>query len=247
GQQKKLFTHHMKKYLLSSLFVMISVFTFAQFNNSSLNQVSSSAAIKPKASFGVRAGLSSASMRGDAVNNLNDLIDYANGMVTTNSRTGFFAGGFATIPIGGGISIEPGVYYTQKGYELKGSLNLKGVEFLNANATAKLQTNYIDIPLLLKVDLGGFQLFAGPQVSYLSNADLVMKAGVLGFNLLNKTMDVTEKFNRWDAAVTGGIGYKFSNGMSITASYDHGLSKVDANSNVNSYNKSFKVGLGISF
>jgi len=237
----------MKKYLLSSLFVMISVFTFAQFNNSSLNQVSSSAAIKPKASFGVRAGLSSASMRGDAVNNLNDLIDYANGMVTTNSRTGFFAGGFATIPIGGGISIEPGVYYTQKGYELKGSLNLKGVEFLNANATAKLQTNYIDIPLLLKVDLGGFQLFAGPQVSYLSNADLVMKAGVLGFNLLNKTMDVTEKFNRWDAAVTGGIGYKFSNGMSITASYDHGLSKVDANSNVNSYNKSFKVGLGISF
>jgi hypothetical protein len=47
--------------------------------------------------------------------------------------------------------------------------------------------------------------------------------------------------------LTGGIGYQFSNGLNITAAYDHGLSKVDAIQNLNSYNRSFKVGLGLSF
>ena len=87
-------------------------------------------------------------------------------------------------------------YYSQKGYNLKGELNLKGLEFLGANASAQLQSQYIDIPLLLKADLGGFEIFAGPQVSYLTKADVVLKAGVLGFNLLNKKMDATEQFNR---------------------------------------------------
>jgi len=244
---KTLFNNHMKKYFLSFLIALISLSGYAQFKNSSINQSSSATTVKPKPTFGLRAGLSYAGMRGDAVNSFKDLLDYADGMITTNNRTGFFAGGYASIPVSGNISIDPGVYYTQKGYGLKGALNLKGLEFLDANATAQLQTSYIDIPVLLKVDFKGFQLFAGPQVSYLSQADLVTKAGILGVNLLNKTMDVTEKFNRWDAGMTGGIGYKFSNGMNIMASYDHGLLKVDANKNVNSYNNSFKVGVGISF
>ena len=60
-------------------------------------------------------------------------------------------------------------------------------------------------------------------------------------------MDATEQFNRWDAGITGGIGYQFANGLNITAAYDHGLSKADKNQNMEAYNRSFKVGLGISF
>lgn len=236
----------MKNYLLALLITMISISGFAQFKNSSI-QSSSGSIQKHATAFGLRAGLSYSGMRGDAVNNFKDILDFADGMITAHNRIGFFAGGFASIPVGGNIFIDPGVYYTQKGYELKGALNLKGMEFLDANATAQLQTTYIDIPLLIKADFNGFQLFAGPQVSYLSRADLVTKAGILGINLLNKTMDVTENFNRWDAGITGGVGFKFSNGMNIMASYDRGLSKVDANKNVSSYNNSFKVGLGFSF
>jgi hypothetical protein len=198
-------------------------------------------------SFGIRAGLTSSSMKGDAVNNLQNLLDFTNGAVTTSAHTGFFAGANASIPVSELVSIEPGLYYSQKGYEMKGELNLKGVEFLGANAKAKLTSQYIDLPVLLKLNLNGFQVFAGPQVSYLAKADLKTTAGVLGFNLLNKTMDATDQFNRWDAAVTGGIGYQFPNGFTISASYDHGLSKVDANQNMDSYNRSFKIGLGFSF
>ena len=198
-------------------------------------------------SFGIRAGVSSASLKGDAASSLNDLLDYTDGHVTTNNHTGFFGGGYITIPVTQQFSVEPALYYTQKGYELRGELNVKGLEFLGANAKAKLTSNYIDLPVLVKGNFNGFQVFAGPQISYLAKADLRTTAGVLGFNLLNKTMDATEQFNRWDAGVTAGVGYQFKNGLNLSAAYDHGLSRADANKNMEAYNRSFKVGVGISF
>jgi len=197
--------------------------------------------------FGVRAGVSSASMQGDAVNSLKDLLDFTNGAITTGSHTGYFAGAYANIPLTEKLSVEPAVYYTQKGYELSGELNIKGAEFLGANARARLNSQYIDVPVVVKASMGGLQLFAGPQVSYLTKAELNTKAGALGFNFLNSKSDATQQFNRWDAGLTGGIGYQFSNGLNITAAYDHGLSRADANKNMNAYNRSFKVGLGFTF
>jgi hypothetical protein len=198
-------------------------------------------------SFGIRAGISSSNIKGDAANSLNDLLDYTNGWITTNNKTGFYAGAYASIPLGGTVSVEPGIGYTQRGYEMKGELGIKGMEFIGANAKALLTSHYVDIPVLLKVNMEGLQLFAGPQVSYLAKSDLRTTAGVLGFNILNKTMDATEQFNRWDAGFTGGIGYQFGNGLNISGSYDHGLSKIDANQNFDAYNRSFKIGLGFNF
>lgn len=228
---KTTFQHNMKKQLLLLLSIAVSTFAMAQ--------------LKP--SFGIRAGASHAGMRGDAVSNLNNLVDVANGMIATSNKTGFFAGAYAAIPLSEKISVEPALYYTQKGYTLNGNLDIKAVEFLGANANARLNMQYIDVPVLLKATINGFQVFAGPQVSYLANAGLETTAGVLGVNLLNKNMDATQQFNRWDAGLTGGVGYQFANGVNLTARYDHGLSRVDANKNLNAYNRSFKVGLGFSF
>ncbi|MGB8192114.1 MAG: porin family protein [Chitinophagaceae bacterium] len=198
-------------------------------------------------SFGVRAGYVSSGMRGEAVNNFKNLLDFTDGMITTSNHSGFFAGGYASIPVGEIVSIEPGLYYSQKGYDVKGTLKGKGVELLGVNAGAKLTSQYIDLPVLIKANISGFQVFAGPQVSYLAKSDLRTTAGVLGFNLLNTKMDATEQFNRWDVGLTGGVGYQFANGVNISAAYDHGLSKVDANQNFDSYNRAFKVGVGVTF
>src|SRR5688500_2493748 len=189
----------MKKHILLVFSIVVSTLTFAQVNISG----------------GIRAGISHAGMHGDAVKNLDKLLDFADGMITTGNRTGFFAGTYATIPVTDMISLEPALYYSQKGYELKGALNVKGMEFLNANAKAQLQSHYVDMPVLLKANISGLQLFAGPQVSYLLQADLRTTAGVLGFNLLNSKMDATQQFNRWDVGVTGGIGYQFANGINV--------------------------------
>lgn len=119
------------------------------------------------------------------------------------------------------------------------------MDILGANAKAILQSQYVDVPVLLKGNFGGFQIFAGPQISYLAQSNLKTTAGVLGINLLNKDIDVTSQFNRWDVGLTGGIGYQFSNGLSLSASYDYGLSKIDVHQNVNAFNRAIKVGIGI--
>lgn len=197
--------------------------------------------------LGVRAGITSSGIQGDASNSLNQIVDLTNGYLKTADRTGFFLGGNADIPITENFSMEPGLYYTQKGYDLKGDFGIKGIEFLGASAKASLQTQYIDMPVLLKGNFGGLLLFAGPQISYLVQGNLKTTAGILGINLLNKTLDVSDQFNRWDAAVTGGVGYQFTNGMNIMASYDYGLMKVDANQNANAFNRAIKVGIGVNF
>lgn len=221
----------MKKKILLIAFIAISSLAVAQ--------------VKP--SFGIRAGLSSAGMQGDAVNSLKNLLDFSNGMVTTGYRTGFFAGTYAAIPFSDVLSLEPALYYSQKGYEMKGTVNIKGADFLGANAKAQLNSQYIDMPVLLKANFSGFQLFAGPQVSYLMQADLRTTAGVLGLNLLNTKTDASNQFNRWDVAATAGVGYQFSNGVNIMAAYDYGLSKADANRSLKSYNRAFKIGVGFVF
>lgn len=197
--------------------------------------------------IGVEAGLSSSGMRGDAVNNLNDLLDFADGMISTKNRTGFYAGINTSIPLGAGVSVQPGIYYTQKGYEMHGDFAIKGMEFLGANAKAQLQNDYIDIPVLIKADLGGFQVFGGPQISYLASSKLKMNASVLGINLFNEKIDTKDQFNSWDMGLTGGIGYQFKSGFNVSAAYNYGLSKVDANKNVAGYNNGFKVGIGLKF
>ena len=188
-----------------------------------------------------------AGIQGDAISNINKLVDLSGGMFTTGNRIGFYVGPYVSIPVSEKISVEPAVYYAQKGYELKGGLAMKAINFLGVNAHASLNANYIDLPVVIKANFNGFQVFAGPQVSYLTKAELKSTAGILGINLLKNTLDATAQFNRWDAGVTGGVGYQFANGMNITAAYNRGLTKLDANKSMNSYSHSFKLGLGVRF
>ncbi|HEX6333453.1 MAG TPA: porin family protein [Flavisolibacter sp.] len=208
--------------------------------------LSTAAFSQEKISAGIRAGVTTSRMEGDAMQSLKDLIEYTDGMITTANRTGIYAGGNVNIPLSKVMSVEPGLYYTQKGMELRGALDLKGVEFLGAGAKAQLNTHYVDMPVVLKATISGFQVFAGPHVSYLAQADLKTSAGILGYNIFNRKMDATEYMNRWDAGVTGGVGYRFKN-ISLTAAYDHGLMKTDADQNMDAYNRSLKVGIGVNF
>ena len=220
----------MKKKILLTLSLFLSIASFAQ-----------------RITYGASAGVTIYNMRGQAVNNLQQLLNFTNNIITTKPVTGFYGGGYTNIPVGSNLSLEPGLYYSTKGYEISGSYSVKDISILTASATARLRTTYIDLPVLLKANFNGLQVFAGPQLSYLANANLNTKAGIAGFNLLNSSMDVTNQFNRWDAAVTGGIGYQFSNGLRITAAYERGLSRVDAGKNTQSYNQGFKIGAGFSF
>ena len=198
--------------------------------------------------YGINAGLNHSTWKGDAVGSIENLVDLADGYITPQARNGFYAGGFVEMPLGGKISIQPGVYYSQKGYALKGSIAGDKFDFLGVSARAELQSHYIDVPLVIKAEIAkGLQVYAGPQLSYLVKNNLRMDAGLLGFSLLKTNMDVTENFNKADIGLVGGASYTFDNGFSINAGYDHGLSRLDKNGNFESYNRTVKIGVGYRF
>ena len=222
----------MKKYF--TLVAVLTTFTFAT--------------VKAQTKLGIRAGINNASWKGDAASSLNDLVSITKGYVDTRGRTGFHAGGYVNIPVSPYVSIEPGLYYSQKGYALKGDIEIEKLDFLGADANLNVQSHYIDLPLLLTVSpVKGLELFGGPQLSYLVKNNMNINAGVFGISVINRNLDITDQFNSIDAAVIGGVGYKFDNGFSIRGSYDHGLSRLDKNQNFKSYNRVFKVGLGFEF
>lgn len=204
--------------------------------------------LNAQVTYGVGAGLNHSSWKGDAVGSLENLVDLTKGMVTAQPRNSVYFGGFAEMPLGGNISLQPGIYYSQKGYMLKANLLGDKFNFLGVNARAQLQSHYIDIPLVLKAEVAkGLQIYAGPQLSYLVKNNVKMDAGLLGVSLVNTKMDVTNNFNRADVAITGGAMYTFDNGFFINAGYDHGLSRLDKNSTFKSYNRTVKAGIGFRF
>jgi hypothetical protein len=229
---KPSFNINMRKiYILTALMMMIGV-----------------AQVNAQLRYGINAGLNHSTIKGQAAGSLENLVDLTNGMITTQAKNGLYLGGFVEMPLGGAISLQPGVYYSQKGYTLKGNLAPDKFDFLGLNAKAELQSHYIDIPVLLKAEVAkGLQVYAGPQVSYLLKNNLKMDAGLLGISLVNTNMDVTKNFNKADFGIVGGASYTFDNGFSINAGYDHGLSRLDKNSNLKSYNRTFKVGVGFRF
>ncbi len=203
---------------------------------------------RAQARFGIRGGLNVARWQGDAVSSLHDLVQLSNGTAQVESRRSFHAGGYVALPITSFLTVEPGLYYSQKGYTLNGTFSSNTLDFINARATVTNRSHYLDLPVLAKVYVTeGFHLFAGPQVSYLLYNSVRARASVLGFSLLNQELNATDNLQRLDVGVTGGLGYKFQNGINLQAAYDHGLRRLDARNNFDTYNRVVKVSLGYEF
>ncbi len=209
-----------------------------------LVSVSSIAQIKPI----IKVGGVNATWKGEAEQTVTSVIDKSNGILTPKDRNGFYAGAGVNIPLGGIVSVEPSLIYTQRGYGLKGNLTINQLKIEALNASATSQMHYIDLPVLLKVKpVGGLIIFAGPQISYLVKNNLRADVSVLGFSVVNTNLNITNQFNKWDMGVTGGVGYEFENGIGITASYDRGFRRLDANERFKVFNEGIKAGLTYRF
>jgi len=198
--------------------------------------------------YGIRSGVNFTKWQGDDLQIIEDLLDMTDGYVITKGKTGFHIGGYVNIPISETFSFEPGLAYSKKGYSINGDFQIPVLKYLGINAGARVQSHYIDIPLVLKANVvKGLNVYAGPQVSYLARSTLNAKLGVLGISLFNRGIGITGRFNKVDLGLTGGIGYAFENGLNIQAGYDYGLSKLDKNDNYEAYNHVVKVSLGYTF
>jgi hypothetical protein len=196
-------------------------------------------------SGGIKAGMNVSGWGGNVSQAIADLVGETS-ILPGIIKQGYHVGGFLSIPLGQQFVIEPGLYYSTKGIEA--NYTYAANNFLKLNATVTNDAHYLDLPVLAKVQFGnGFQLFAGPQLSYLVANNIKGKAGILGFSY-EQNIDWKSGFREWDFGVAGGIGYQFTNGIQLQAGYDHGLSSLDdGKSNIDLYNRAVKLSVGYKF
>ncbi|SHG40472.1 Outer membrane protein beta-barrel domain-containing protein [Flavobacterium segetis] len=154
------------------------------------------------ASYGFKGGLNFSNLYTDNVDDNNVL-------------TGFNAGFYAKLPITNSIAIQPEISYTTKGAEL-----VYNNAF--ANGTAKFKTNYIEVPVLLVVNLTeNFNIHAGPYAAYMVSGKTTNDSN---FGSSQSELD-TNDFNKFDAGVAGGIGVDLD-ALNFGVRYNYGLTKI---------------------
>ncbi|WP_291119923.1 porin family protein [Flavobacterium sp. UBA6135] len=156
------------------------------------------------ASFGFKGGVNFSNLYTDDVDDNNVL-------------TGFNAGIFISLPLTEMFSIQPEFLYTTKGAELV---------YNNAFAqgTGKFRLNYIEVPVLLKVNLtNNLNIHAGPYFAYLIDAKISNESSSGNFDFEDNLNN--DDFNKFDYGLSAGIGFDFDS-FGIGARYNYGLATV---------------------
>lgn len=161
--------------------------------------------------FGITGGYNSSTIGG------NDFAD-------ASRRNGFIAGGLLVFPVASNVAIQPELLYTSK-----------GVTGNDTDFHATLKMNYIEVPVLVRVDVSTAGkvkpfFYGGPAVSFKASCNFEVSGQ--GVNI-NSSCDDFEssgtKLKTVDYGLVGGGGFAFDLGgrkFSIGARYDHSLGKI---------------------
>ncbi len=166
-------------------------------------------------SFGLKAGVNYSNLSGDLKEDR-----YEN-------KVGFVGGVTANFPLmsDGFLSVQPELLFSQKGYKYNDTEFKIGAD--NFKYTGKVNYNYLDLPIMLKVKAGGLFFEAGPQVSYLLGIKNNTKASKNG-----DTFDQgSKKINKDDLAeieigYAAGVGFQAANGVSLGLRYNGSISDL---------------------
>jgi hypothetical protein len=161
--------------------------------------------------FGIAGGFNSSTIGGT------DFTD-------ASRRNGFIAGVLLVFPVASNVAIQPELLYTSK-----------GVTGNDTDFNAALKMNYIEVPVLVRVDVptsGRVRpfLYAGPAVSFKASCNIEVSGQ--GVNINSNCDDFESsgtKMKTVDYGLVGGGGLAFDVGgrtFSIGARYDHSLGKI---------------------
>ncbi len=163
--------------------------------------------------FGFESGMNFSTLMGSGANSLSPT-------GTTSSRLGFVGGGFLSLNFSPAFAIKPELLYEQKGAQISGT-------------TTDLESDYIEIPVLVKIGLGmpglNPSIIAGPSFDWNTVTSLPSSAGTV---------------NTSDVGLVGGLEFDFSK-FNINARYELGLNNATALKNVS--NGTLTILMGYSF
>lgn len=168
--------------------------------------------------------------------------------MSTDAKIGFKAGGVVNIPVVAGFYIQPGLFYTTKGYKFTTNAGIVRTE-TSANI------GYIEIPVnaLYRFDLGnagGLFVSAGPYAALATNGKVKNTVTTLGIEA--KTSDNIEfggdpgDTKRFDYGLNAGLGYETPWGVYVRAQYGFGLANLSNFDNGTVKNKGFQFSLGFT-
>jgi len=167
--------------------------------------------------YGVKAGLNFADYVGDDTGG-NDAV------------TKFYFGGFVNSPITERLSFQPELFFSFQGAEFDDVYDNK----------VKINTNYLNIPILLKMALGSndfVSLYAGPQLGVLLSAEAEADGD---------TEDIKDALNSLQLGLNVGFSLNLSKEIAIDVRYNRGLSKAfDGEGKI--YSSVLQLGAAFSF
>ncbi|MEO8480116.1 MAG: porin family protein [Gemmatimonadota bacterium] len=156
------------------------------------------------------------------------------------SRTGFAAGLSMQFPLGSMLAFEGDVLYAQKGVKLS-----------DAGTTGTIKLAYIEVPLLLRYNLGNGPtrpfILGGASVGFKAGCDVTLDTGdVSASSDCDTIFDGEQKGT--DIGATLGAGVAF-NRFSIQARYTLGLTEAinDNDDSITNKNRAIFLLAGISF
>ncbi|MDX1640470.1 MAG: porin family protein [Balneolaceae bacterium] len=132
---------------------------------------------------------------------------------TSEPKVGFAAGIYGDFPINRILSIQPEVVFVQKG----------GEESNSSVGTSSITLNYVDVPLLLKINApleGNFKpyIFGGPYAGYLVDASSEADGN---------SVDINELLEELHYGLKVGVGIRLGN-IVVDARYDMGYADIYA-------------------
>ena len=192
--------------------------------------------------FGVKAGYNYSTFSGET-----------SSLSTIEGLSGFYIGGLVELPISNVLSIQPEFIFSRQGVALR--QEIKGFGFNVSINNADIRLDYLNIPVMAKVNLGPLFLQGGVQFGFLVSKPKVNRlTNTSLFTLLDK-----DSYNSFDFGVGVGLGFNFNRRFFAEARYTHSLTNVfDPNddyfkaSGIGSNNNNFKnavlsIGLGVKF
>jgi len=148
-----------------------------------------------------------------------------------DNKTGLYLGGFMNAHITKGFFFHPELSYSIQGRYMDDKDN-------------KIKISYINLPLLLKMTLGGSNkahLYAGPQMGFLLNAEQETKQAKV-----TEIKDISDSMNAIDFSLNLGFSFEVNYNLAIDIRYNRSLTKLFKDGN-KVYNELIQLGASYTF
>lgn len=180
-------------------------------------------------------------------------------ILKAENKTGFHIGAVYNIDLIGSFSIEPGLYFSQKGFTLDGEELVVGdpnqslFDLSSYSLKGDANMNYLEVPVnvkykLLDLSILGLDAHIGPFVAYGLGGKLKGENGG-DFKLFDKDEG---DYNRLDFGLQMGVGAVLINKIYAGVNYDMSLTKINEaegikKDNLKEKNHVWMISVGLNF